>query len=101
LAGDRYFNKKGQVKLVLLAQTFPLNEMTQSNNSFLLVSKIETLTENIVIIKNAIILNIIHDIFNLRDTEVLICIILVLLKRSDGLNNHLNIRYNTKAIVKQ
>jgi len=34
-----------------------------------------------VIIKNAIILNIMQNIFNLRDTEVVTCIILVLLKR--------------------
>ena len=33
---------------------------------------------NSVIIKNAIILYIIHNIFNVRDTEVVICIILVL-----------------------
>jgi hypothetical protein len=45
-----------------------------------------------VIIKNAVILNIKHNIFNLRDTEVVICIILVLLKIVDGLNNYLNIR---------
>jgi hypothetical protein len=44
---------------------------------------------NSVIIKNTIILNIIHNIFNLRDTEVVICILLVLLKRADGLNHHL------------
>ena len=30
-------------------------------------------------IKNAIILNIIHNIFNLLDTEVVVCIILVIL----------------------
>jgi len=38
--------------------------------------------ENSVIIKikNAIILNIIHNILNFRDTEVVICIILALLK---------------------
>jgi hypothetical protein len=47
-----------------------------------------------VIIKNAIVLNIIHNVFNLCDTEVVICIILVLLKRAAyGLNHYLNIRY--------
>ena len=30
-------------------------------------------------IKNAIILNIIHNIFNLLDTEVVVCIIIVIL----------------------
>jgi len=33
-----------------------------------------------------------HIIFNLRDTEVVICIILVLLKRADGLDHYINIR---------
>jgi hypothetical protein len=45
-------------------------------------SKMPTLTynrANCVITKNSITLNIIHHIFNLRDTEVVICIILVLL----------------------
>jgi lipoprotein signal peptidase len=34
---------------------------------------------NSVIIKNVIMLNIIHNIFNLLDTEVVVCIILVIL----------------------
>jgi len=42
---------------------------------------------NSVITKNAIILNIIHNIFNLRDTEVVVCILIILLKKADGLNN--------------
>ena len=49
---------------------------------------------NSVNIKYAIILNIKHVIFNLHDTEVVICIILFLLKRVDGLNHYLNIRWN-------
>jgi hypothetical protein len=40
--------------------------------------------------KDDIIFNIIHNIFDLRDTEVVIRIILVLLKRADGLNHNLN-----------
>ena len=45
------------------------------------------------IIKNPIILNIIHNIFKLRDIEVVIYIILVLLKSgADGLKHYLNIR---------
>ena len=32
------------------------------------------------------------NIFNHRDTDIVICIILVLLKRADGLIHHLNIR---------
>jgi len=41
-------------------------------------------------------LNIIHNIFIIRDTEVVICIILVLLKRVDGLNQYINIIYKPK-----
>jgi len=38
-------------------------------------------------------MNINHNIFNLRDTEVVICIISVLLNsRTNGLNHYLNIR---------
>jgi len=51
--------------------------------------KMATLTYN-VIIKNAMILNIIYNIFNLRYTEVVICIILVILKRVVGLHNDFN-----------
>jgi hypothetical protein len=53
-----------------------------------------------VIIKNAIFLNIIHNTFNLGDTEIVICIILVLINRADSLNHYLNIqgivRYNSE-----
>ena len=52
--------------------------------------------ENIVIIKNAIILSIVHNIFNLRDTEFGICIILVLSKKANVLNHYLNIRQYTR-----
>jgi hypothetical protein len=52
-----------------------------------------------VIIKNALILNFRQNIFNLRDTDFVTCIILVLLKRVDDLIkrvndliHHLNIR---------
>ena len=55
---------------------------------------------NKVVIKNALILNIIHYIFNLRDTEVVTSIISVLLKGSNGLN--INIKYPVvyKVIVR-
>ena len=49
-----------------------------------IVSKMSTLTynqANSVITKNTIILNIIHNIFNLRDTEVVVCILIILLKK--------------------
>jgi hypothetical protein len=65
--------KSGRVKLVVGAQTSPLNEIMRSCECFPHVIKIPTLTynqTNSVIIKNDIILNIIHNIFNPRDTEV-------------------------------
>jgi hypothetical protein len=66
------------VKLVLRAQTFPFNEMMRSCKYFPCVSKMPTLTynkANRILIKNAIILNIIHKIFNIRDKDVVICIL--------------------------
>ena len=90
------------------------------------VSKMLTINynwENNFIIKNAIILNIIHVfnlrdtevvvcmilvnlrytevvvcmiLVNLRDTEVVVCMILVLLQRTDDLNHYLNIRQYTR-----
>jgi hypothetical protein len=60
------------------------------------ISALPALTYNraeSVIIKNAMILTIIHNIFNLRDTQVRICTILVLLMRADVLNHYLNIRH--------
>ena len=59
------------------------------------VNKMPSLTynqANIVIIKNAMILNIMHDIINIRGTEVVICIMLVLLKRADDFNQYIHIR---------
>ena len=58
-----------------------------SYKSFLHVSKMPTLAynwANSIVIKNDVILNIIHNIFNLRDTGVVICIILVLVKRANA-----------------
>jgi hypothetical protein len=63
--------KGGWIKLVLCAQTSSLSEMMPSCTCFPHVSKMPTLTynrANSVIIKNAIILNIIQNIFKLRDT---------------------------------
>ena len=49
--------------------------------------------ENNVIVKNAIILNIIQNIFNLhkKDKDVVVFIILVLFKRAYGFNHYINI----------
>ena len=46
---------------------------------------------NNAIVKNAIILTIIQNIFNLHDKDVVVCIILVLLKRAYGFNHYINI----------
>ena len=79
--------------------------MMWSCKYFPLVSKMPTLGYNEAnndIIKNAIIiLDIIHNILNLRDIGVAICIILVLFKIDDGFNHHLDIKHLVvyKAIV--
>ena len=72
--------KSGRIKLVLWAQSYPLSEIMRSWKCFPHVSKMPTLTYNVYrasggIIKNSIILNIIHNIFILRDTEVVRCIL--------------------------
>jgi len=46
----------------------------------------------IIVIKNALIMNVMHATFNLHDTKVVMCIILVLIKGADGIIHHLNIR---------
>jgi hypothetical protein len=74
----------GGDKLVFWTQIFPLTEMMWSCKCFPYVSKMTTLTYNRangVFIKNGIIMNIIYNTFNFRDTEIVICILLVLLKR--------------------
>ena len=55
--------------------------------------------ENSVIIKNIIFLNIKHNIFNLRETAVVICIILVQFKKVDDHKHYLNIRLYTRAQI--
>ena len=55
--------KSDRAKLVLWVQTITYNQA------------------NSVIIKNAIILNIIHNIFNLCDTEVVIGMLSILFKK--------------------
>jgi hypothetical protein len=42
--------------------------------------------------KDALFLSIIQNIFNIRDTESVLCIVLVLLKTVDGINRHLYVR---------
>ena len=75
LVWNRHFNKELRGKTSFMGSQTPLSEMMGSRKCFLHVSKTPTLTHNranIVIIKNTIILNIIYNVFNLRDTEVVI-----------------------------
>ena len=44
-----------------------------------------------VAMANAQFLKYMHKIFNLRDTDIDICLILVILNIADGLNHNLNI----------
>jgi len=74
--------KSGAVKLVYVSK-MPAFKLTPNRT-------------NNVIIKNALILNNIYNIFNLRNTEVAICIKLVLLNRIDDLNHYLGTRFYTK-----
>jgi hypothetical protein len=93
LALYRHLKKMGEIKLVLWTQTSSLSENRRSH--FLQVSKMATLMHNKtnrVALKNVLILNIIHDILNFRSTEIVICIILDLIKRVNGLSHHLNIK---------
>ena len=65
--------KSGGVKRVLWTQTSSISEMMRSWKCFPYVSNMQALAYNLlnsVIIKNAIILNFMHNIFNLRDTGV-------------------------------
>ena len=69
--------KSGKVKLVLYAQTSLLSEIMRSDQCFPHVSNMPTITYNRVnrvIIKNGLILNSIHNIFNHCETKAAICI---------------------------
>jgi len=82
----------------LWAQTSALSGTMWSCKCFPHSTKTQTPSHNWMnsaSIKNALILNFMHNIFNLR-FRVVICLILVLLKRADDLNHHLNIRQYTK-----
>ena len=71
--------------LVLWAQIFTLSEMMRSCKYFPHVRKMPIFIhnrENGVIIKNAVDLNSIHNIHNIRDTTVVIRITLVLYNRA-------------------
>ena len=48
----------------------------------------------------ALISTIMHDIFNVHDTEVAICILLVLSKRTNGLNHFVNYMIVYEAITR-
>ena len=90
LAWYRHLNekKRGGVKPVLWNKSSTLGEMMRSCKSFQHLRKIPTLRynrANTVSINNVIILNIIHNKFNFCYTEVVICIILVLLKKKGSM----------------
>ena len=66
--------KSGGVKLVLLSQTSTLSEMMLSCKCFQHVNQMPTLSymhANSIIIKNAMILNIMHNIFKLREINLI------------------------------
>ena len=119
MSWQSHYNKNDRVKLVLWDQISLLIKMMLSCKH---ASNMPTFTYNPVssdIKKNAIILSIIQNIFKLRDTKLsyayLFCILLLLkrprynwnivesgvkphnpntlLKKADGLNHHLNIRF--------
>ena len=83
--------KSGGIILVIWARTFRLSEMMRSCKCFPHMCRMQTVTynrANIIIKKNTITLNDIRDIFNLRDNRSChVCKILLILKRSDGLNH--------------
>jgi len=71
----RHFSKNGGDKLIVWTDSSLLSEVKRLCKCFRQESKLPTLTysyANSVMIKNAIMLNIIHNIFDLRDTEVII-----------------------------
>jgi hypothetical protein len=69
-----------------------------SGHLYYAVTIIPTLTynwANSAIIQKDLILNIMHSTFNLPETEAVIWILSVILKRDDGFNHYLNIRQYT------
>jgi hypothetical protein len=89
--------KSGGIILVIWARTFRLSEMMRSCKCFPHMCRMQTVTynrANIIIKKNTIILNDIRDIFNLRD----MCKILLILKRSDGLN-HIDVYHMWNKLI--
>ena len=67
--------KSGGVKLIIWAQLPSCSEIMRSIKCYPQVTTMPTPThdrENWAVIKNAIILNIIHNTFNLRDKDVVI-----------------------------
>ena len=92
--------RSGCIKLVLWAQTSSLIDMRRSCKCFPHVNKILTHTynrANSVLFKNTITLKMMHDIFNLHDTEVIICIILVLERMASTILNIRQTTFNPKS----
>ena len=92
--------RSGWIKLVLWAQTSSLIDMRRSCKCCPHVNKILTHTynrANSVLFKNTITLKMMHDIFNLHDTEVIICIILVLERMASTILNIRQTTFNPKS----
>ena len=81
----------------VFTNTFNINNLENSVNINNLENSVNINNlENSVNINNLEnILNIMHNIFNLRDTKVVI--ILLLLKRADGINHYLHIWWYTRS----
>ena len=92
--------RSGWAKLILWAQTSSLNEIRRLLKCFPHVNKILTLTynrANSILLKNTITLKMMHDIFNLHDTEVIICIILILERMASTILNIRQTTFNPKS----
>ena len=75
--------KNGWVKFVLWALTSPISEKMRSSKCYPQVSKMPTLTYwRAAFLKEHRVLTFIYNVFNLRDTEVAICIMCSCIKKS-------------------
>ena len=75
MSSYKHLNENGGIKRVLSAQTSHFSAMMRPYKCFSHMSSMPTLTynwANSAIIEKDLILNIIHSIFNLRETEVVI-----------------------------
>ena len=86
----------GGAKLDLRVQIFPLSEMRRSCTCFLHVRRIPILTynwTNSIIIKNIIILNIIHNIFKCIMSSILVILCADIFFTRSTIKAYINIDY--------